>query len=305
MADLSQLSDEQLQVYREMLVKKQGASTPATPPVAKPEGEQPATPGGVIRALPGAALDLGKGALKGIASGAYDLLGRPGDAHAPSVPGGFERTRPSALTNRIDRTTKPSNTAQAMGSYIPTIASLAMPTKAASDVLIPNLERAGGNFQTVMKAARNVPLDLSKASEPALEAHSLSEAGATMPKIMNKFLQRTTSPGSEPLTYEQGRRFASNAGRLSTQESMNANPMMKRQVSALAGALRDANESAAEQAGVGDLYRDAMREYRHGMALRGVKDSAGEIAKSTAMKYALGGAAGGAAAYGVRKALGD
>lgn len=58
MADLSQLSDEQLSVYRDMLAKQQGGG--------KPEGELPMTPGGVAstmasqagRALGTAASDL-------------------------------------------------------------------------------------------------------------------------------------------------------------------------------------------------------------------------------------------------------
>lgn len=271
---------------------------PAPAPAPKPLGEQPLSWGGLTRTIGRQALEGGKGAAKG----AFELLGSPGAAHPAAFPGGYEQKEPLPFARALSR--PPSNTAQEIGSYIPTALSLAVPARAAME-RIPNLERAGQKFETVMQAARRVPLDLAKASEPAIEAHNLSEAGATMPKIMNRFLQRTTSPGSEPLTYEQGRRFASNAGRLSTQESLSSNPMMQRQVSALARALGDANEKAAEQAGVGALYRDAMTEYRHGMALRGAKDTAVALAKSTAAKYVLGGLGLGAGYGAYHKLTGE
>ncbi len=188
---------------------------------------------------------------------------------------------------------------------IGTAGALALMSKAPEGVqrirgMIPSAERAGANFQRVMAAAKDQPIDTSAAGDAALRAHELGEAGASgPPKVLSKFLKRTTEPGSSPMTFEEGRDFQSNAGRLSAKESMASNPQMKAQVSALAKALADANQAAAERAGVGDVYKDAMNEYRRAIKIQGIKDTTGEFAKSTAAKYIAGAAlgAGGVAAY--------
>jgi hypothetical protein len=161
--------------------------------------------------------------------------------------------------------------------------------------MIPNAERAGRNFQTVMSAAKDVPVDLTAASHPALRAQELRESGASMPGVVNKFLQRTTAPGSNPLTYEQARDFASNAGRLSADESSRMIPPMKAQVSRLSQALNDANAKAAESAGVGPQYQSAMTEYRRAKALQDAGQSALKFGKKAA-PYVVGGGILGAAA---------
>lgn len=165
--------------------------------------------------------------------------------------------------------------------------------------LLPSTERAGRNFQTVMSRAKDIPVDLAAASDPALRAHELREAGASMPSVVNKFLQRTTGPGIKPLTYGDARTFASNAGRLSADENSRMIPPMRREVSRLTQALNDANASAADKAGVGPLYNDAMREYRRAAQLRDAKDATMRFIKGPGAKAALGGSAG----YGAYRLL--
>jgi hypothetical protein len=169
---------------------------------------------------------------------------------------------------------------------------------------IPDIERAGRNFQAVMGAARNVPIDLSRVSGPVLRAQELREAGSTMPSVMNKFLQRTTAPGSEPLTYERARDFASNAGRLSAEEHTRMTPPMKAQLSAFANELGNANREAAQKAGVGPTYDSAMNEYRNAMRIQAAKEAVGKAGKSmarTAIFHGIPLAAGGGIGYGLWK----
>jgi hypothetical protein len=169
--------------------------------------------------------------------------------------------------------------------------------------LIPSTERAGQNFQRVMGAAKDRPLDLSKTVDPTMRAKELQQAGASLPTVINRFYQRTQDLG-KPVTYEEGRDFASLAGRLSGQENSRMVPQMKAQVNALAGALADANEKAADEAGVGDSYRSAMKEYRQAMKIQGVTDKTGELAKQYAAKALLGAAAGAGGYEAYRKLSG-
>jgi hypothetical protein len=180
----------------------------------------------------------------------------------------------------------------------------AVPVAGAALKLIPNAERAGQKFQTVMQAAKNEPVDTTQASGPALRAMELNQRGAgPIPAPVNKFLQRTTAPNAAPMNFEEARDFSSNTGRLSAAENARMNPQMKAQVAGLAKALSEANQDAAERAGVGPLFKSAMTEYRRAMQIRGAKDAAGKIAKSTAAKI-IGGAGLGIGGYAAARAIG-
>ncbi len=115
----------------------------------------------------------------------------------------------------------------------------------------------------------------------------------------------TVIPGASPvptgptqaLTYEGGRKFATNAGALAVSEGNRMNKPMERQVALLSKALATANEAAAESAGVGNEYRQAMTEYRRAQQMKsGIK---------TAAKFGVPAVVGGgAASYYAKKALG-
>ena len=119
---------------------------------------------------------------------------------------------------------------------------------------------------------------------------------------MRDFTNTATKPGLAPLTYEQGRDFASNASRLSAGENLTMTPTMKRLVGGFSNALNESNAQAAETAGVRPLYDSAMREYRNAARLRSVGEGAKSLAKSTAGKAGLVGL-GGTAGYAAKKFL--
>ncbi len=141
---------------------------------------------------------------------------------------------------------------------MPNVASKAGEMADALMSKIPSKAAAGAKFQTVMDAAKNVPIDTTEAGNAALRAEQLSKTGSTMPKVLNDFMKY---PGDRPLNYEIGRDFASNAGALSASEKLASNPQMLRQVGAFADAMKTANRAAAESVGMGSLYDDAMSEY--------------------------------------------
>lgn len=153
---------------------------------------------------------------------------------------------------------------------------------------IPSTARAGENFQTAMKAAGPNPIDTTEARQIAARATQLGTRGASVPKVVKDFTKATAitpvgSPGE--VSYAAGRDFSSNAGKLSAAEAMKTKGDMGRQVTLLARALNDANEGAAESAGVGDQYRAAMKEYRQIQQLK----SAGKFAAKKAIPTIAGG----------------
>jgi len=141
---------------------------------------------------------------------------------------------------------------------------------------LPSTARAGGNFQKVMAAAKDQPIDTAPAGDIALRAQELADRGATLPKVVKTFLKRSTDPNAPPVTYEEGRDFASNAGRLSARDSMKANPAMGRQVGLLA--LDTANAEAAAKVGMGEEYQQAMKEYRSASQMKAGLKTAGKVA---------------------------
>jgi len=130
-----------------------------------------------------------------------------------------------------------------------------------------------------MNAARSTPINTTAPSAIASRAQLLASRGATQPKVVADFIN-ATSPGAGPVTYEAGRDFASNAGRLSGQDSAAMNGPMGRQVKLLSQALNTANEDAANQAGVGDQYRAAMKEYRQAQTLKSGFKTAAKVGGS-------------------------
>ena len=144
---------------------------------------------------------------------------------------------------------------------------------------VPRTARASANFDKVMATARNEPVDLTKVQPFVDRAQQLSDTGGPgVPKPMRKFIE------APPSNYETGRDFASNAGNLSVKQSMKINRPMGAQMKGFANALDEANGQAANNAGVGKEYNDAMTEYRRAQQLK----SAGRAALKYGIPTALG-----------------
>lgn len=150
----------------------------------------------------------------------------------------------------------------------------------------PNTASAGRNFETVMAAAKDMPVDASHFAQPLIRANTLNRvAGDPMAPVMRKAL-RQIGPTTEPLTYENSRILASSAGRKAQQTAMAPNQLtgeMGKRLTETARGLDTANAEAAVKAGVGPQYSDAMREYRNAMRLRSGLKTAGKIAAPIAL----------------------
>lgn len=192
--------------------------------------------------------------------------------------------------------TKPRNTAETAGMVSEKVAELAAPAALAKSA-VPTFARAGANFQEVMGAAKNVPINISGPGNQALRIMQLAERGGTMPKSVRDFLKRVTDPEKAPMTYEEARDFASNISRLSADEFNRLTPVMRREIGTLRVALNDSVASAAKAAGKLPQYQAAMKEYAQRAKLDHMRDDVWNAAK----RYAV---PGGIAYYAMRK-LGD
>jgi hypothetical protein len=167
--------------------------------------------------------------------------------------------------------------------------------------LIPSSANASKGFETVASATNEVPIDTAKAQEIVARAKELGQRGNTVPKVIRDFAKATapgdfmTQPVDATMTYQAGRDFASKAGALSAQETaaVKGTPM-QRQVTQFAAAMKDANREAAVKVGMGDLYDQAMKEYRQAKNLQ----DAGDVLKKYGIRALLVAAAGAAGTAG-------
>lgn len=145
------------------------------------------------------------------------------------------------------------------------------PVADAAIEAIPSRAAAAEMFKDVMADASNVPVNLSRSGNELLRMKELGDSGGTLPKAITRLLERYTKPikgavkgekeGARPLTYSEARDFYSNISALSSNEKMSMNPIMKRQIGAVASALKDDIGDAAAQAGQAAKYYGAMKQY--------------------------------------------
>lgn len=146
----------------------------------------------------------------------------------------------------------------------------------------PSAKWAAKMFESVAGDAGNVPVSLSRSSDAILRAHELGEAGAGMPKAVNKIIKRATDPDAGPLTYSQARDYYSQITALSAKDRMAMNPIMKRQVGIIAGALKDDIGDAANQVGRAADYYASLKNYARAKALMRTATQMGKWAAAAA-----------------------
>jgi hypothetical protein len=232
----------------------------------------------------------GMGVLKGAGSTAAHIGEMAADAGMlPGVRPNANILGPSELRNPAftfaDEANTAQNTPELVGKGLETAAEILIPsgagTKAAVEA-IPSAARAGAKFQSVMRAAKDIPIDVNAPGEVALRISQLAERGGSMPMAVNKFLRRITDPEKAAMNYDEARDFASNISRLSANEFQRLTPVIQREVSGLRVALNKSVADAAAAAGKGKEYAEAMTEYAKAKKLQDVVDTFIEGAKKAA-----------------------
>jgi len=159
-----------------------------------------------------------------------------------------------------------------------------IPSAIRKSGLIPSTERAGQMLSEVKSIAGNVPIEMGKAGNTALDLYTQSQRGATLPKVVRDFVNRATKPEAQPITYAEAKDFQSNISRLSAAERMRLTPNTHRLVGQLNADLKASLRNAADTVGKGEQFIEAMREYRRAMQLKGFTEAAIKVA----IKGALG-----------------
>lgn len=168
--------------------------------------------------------------------------------------------------------------------------------------LIPSANAAKANFQEVMNAAKDLPVDVSEPGQQALRIHKLAQSGGTMPKVVRDFIKRVTDPERGAVTYEEGRDFYQNASRLSVDESKRLTPRMKYEVAQFTEKLGKAIGDTTEQAGKRAQYQAAMEEYHRAMKLKDAIETSKRVGKKALIHGAATAIGGGLIGYSIKEA---
>lgn len=215
----------------------------------------------------------------GLGNALLRILGVSGGAGAGNVAGQLGTTG----------TVNPKETAKTVG------ATAALSGLVEGAAALPSAAKAGKALQEIKQTAGDVPIDMSRPGNTALELYEQSQRGASLPKVVRDFVKRATAPGGEPITYAEAKDFQSNVSQLSADERMMLKPNTKRLLGQLNSDLKSSLEDAADVQGKGEQFTQAMKEYHHAMQLRDLTDTAKEALWKAVLT--------GAGLYGVKKIL--
>lgn len=170
---------------------------------------------------------------------------------------------------------------------------------------IPRASQAIQMFKQLAKIGPKSEVAVSAAAGPASEIMEEASAGGSMPKVVRNFLSRMTDPGKPPLTYEEARRFYSNASRVSADENMRLTDTMKRLLGNFREGLHQDITANRAQFGAADQYRQAVAGFARAKQFEGGIESIKALSRKAGEKATIGAGtvAGGAAGYELYKAV--
>jgi hypothetical protein len=160
-----------------------------------------------------------------------------------------------------------------------------------------SMERGGQNIESALQAARETPVVTDEISSLVQRAKELATRGNRPTRAVNQLAARI-GDAENPILAPEAHDFASSFSRMSPNEFGNLSGPMRRQVSQISKALREATTTAA-----GDGYASGVKEYGRGASaakvVKAVKSTAlPQVAKGAAQATGVGGL------YGLARALG-
>lgn len=200
--------------------------------------------------------------------------------------------------NTMPAPTQPEWEGAAQGAGALAAGAAIDPAIRAVNAVLPNAARAGANLDRIRAAAKSEPNDIAAAAKEAARSKELNQTtGATLPPVIRAFIRNHVDSGS-PLMYPEGFDIASQAG----QYMANATKAMKAklgmqwaQIGKFTDAIKTANRDTAERVGMGDLYDQAMKEYRQAKTIEHAKEVLGKWTTRAIIAAGLG--AAGTAGY--------
>lgn len=151
--------------------------------------------------------------------------------------------------------------------------------------------RAGKLFASVAEDAGSVPVELNNSGQAASRLLDW-QAKINPGSVVNKYLQRITSPKKGPMTYSEARDWYSVLGNLSAEESSKLPDVVKRDLTTMVQGLKQDIGDAADQVGRAADYYKAMGDYHKAKKLSDWWEKYGPIVKKTAVGSAVTGAVG-------------
>jgi len=148
---------------------------------------------------------------------------------------------------------------------------------------LPNAGRAGDLFESLNKDLANTPVPLKATLKPLQRITEIGERGSSLPTAVSKLLQR--SQGIADMTFPEARDFQSSLSDLSATDKMAMGGRVSGGLKQLSKALYSDLQDAAESAGRGEDYAQAMKEYRQASGLKDTVKTAGKLALKGAGMY--------------------
>lgn len=182
-----------------------------------------------------------------------------------------------------------------IGSKLPEMGAGAVEGASGLSDLIPSKARAGKAFEELNQKLANQPVNLNETLKPLQRATEIGARGGTLPKSISDLLTR--SQAIEPMTFPEARDYQGSLSDLSSSDKMALSGRMSGGLKQINKGLFTDIQNAANTAGLGEDYANAMKQYRQAAQLRNAGRVAGKVA---------GGAALGAAGLsGAGKILGE
>ena len=151
--------------------------------------------------------------------------------------------------------------------------------------LIPSRARAGDMFESLNTQLANHPAPLNAALKPLQRITEIGERGSVLPPAVNKLLVR--SQAIEPMTFPEARDYQASLSDLSRSDKLAMNGRVRGALSQLNKGLYQDLRDSASQAGQGDVFDSAMRQYRQASR---INNTAKNVAKYGAAAAIGGGA---------------
>lgn len=150
--------------------------------------------------------------------------------------------------------------------------------------MLPSTVEAGPKFAELRTRGANVPFDVSKTQPIAARATELKAAGSgPLPSALSEYIKREkpirakfggqrVSMSPDPIMLPEAMDRYSAARRQSSLEAAGTSPAMQGQLEQFAKALREGNREAFASIGSGELFDQAMKEYRQAKTIQDVVD---------------------------------
>lgn len=165
-----------------------------------------------------------------------------------------------------------------------TNASMVLSAPSLAAEALPNAVNAGEKFSNVAAAMEKIPVNLTKSKAAAENAAKVIDLGGKPSKIISDFTKAVGEGNT--LSWEDARTLISNASSRSRLSELfeGQTGYARRAIGQFVGELGNEIKSAAQSAGQGEDYGEALKEYRNAMRISRALKASVAIGGTAALK---------------------